>query len=43
VNIPLKAFTQECTAMYETVGFALILFAACGAVAVSIWYDLKVK
>jgi hypothetical protein len=43
VNIPLKAFTQECTAMYETVGFALILFALCGGLVVTIWYDLKVK
>jgi hypothetical protein len=29
--------------MYETLGFAMILFAACGAVGVTIWYDLKVK
>jgi hypothetical protein len=29
--------------MYETLGFAMILFAACGAVSVTIWYDLKVK
>jgi hypothetical protein len=29
--------------MYETLGFALILFAACGAVGVSIYYDVKAK
>lgn len=29
--------------MYETLGFVLIVGAMCGAVAVTIWYDLKVK
>lgn len=29
--------------MYETLGFLLIVGAACGAVLVTIIYDLKVK
>jgi hypothetical protein len=29
--------------MYETLGFVLIVGAACGALLVTIYYDLKVK
>jgi hypothetical protein len=29
--------------MYETLGFVMIVGSLCGAVAVTIWYDLKAK
>jgi hypothetical protein len=29
--------------MHEAIGFALILFAGCGVLAVGIYYDLKAK
>lgn len=29
--------------MYETLGFVLIVGAVCGALLVTIYYDLKVK
>lgn len=43
VNIQRRKSTKETCTMYETLGFVLIVGAACGALLVTIYYDFKVK
>jgi hypothetical protein len=43
VNTQQRKSIRETPTMYETLGFLLIVGAACGAVLVTIIYDLKVK
>ncbi len=43
VNTQQRKSIREMLIMYETLGFVLIVGAACGALLVTIIYDLKVK